>query len=514
MAPKRAMGRPAAVVRAVAKPKAKAKARGRAKARPGRGLGRMAMRRPAAKDADTTGKPEGHFRRLSTVEAAAFGKMGYIWLKDAVYYGRAIDVVASVKGFRLEEGQMVLEVKVHGTKSEEFLREMSGRPSRTATVHVCDLTCPETVTGAAYLHGKLYKPVDISGEAWFSNLQQVEGVVAGEDELAALREEARKREGEEDPPREKAKEKKKKKDKSRERKAPKERKEEVSPASSSLEVGQRALAGVFGDTGLDPDPGQRKVWMKKARKLGKSKKKKKKKKKKSDSGEESSYSSGSASSSTTIVTGGGLFETEGKLKAIWMRYPGTLSAAAVGEARQSLMTTSGTIWDVSKEHLPPLMTQYGRMNILPGMSPAMAQEALSLCVGIDMLLQGKVAASCDLLCQRLKSLEAIGRGSHWQMARQLELVRLDNHGITNEEEALGAARRAREENRLKAFTMKPPSSGGGDFGYGGNGQGKGKKKDAKSFGKGRSDDPSKGRNENNNRRDDRQRWQKKDQKDG
>lgn len=44
-----------------------------------------------------------------------------------------------------------------------------------------------------------------------------------------------------------------------------------------LEVGQKALADIYGQTGLDPDPSRRKRILKKARRLGKAKKKKKKK---------------------------------------------------------------------------------------------------------------------------------------------------------------------------------------------------------------------------------------------
>ena len=500
MPPKRMMGRPAA--RVIAKAKAKPKAKAAAKARGGR-----VRKRPAAMAVvPVPDKPAGAFKRLANVEVTDLGGLGVIWLKDASYYQQAIDVVGRIKGFQLKDGKLMLDFRVSGTQSEAFLKEMSGRPDRLAEVHVCELSCPEMVTGSNYLHARLFKQVNIDDRTWFSNLEGGGLEEEGHDEMAKLRREAEAAAGEVRPPRE-AKEKKEKKTKGDE--APRESKKGVVDED---EPGKKSLESVFGGTALDPDPKARHALLKKARKLGKSKKKKKKKKR-SSSSKGSGEGSGDSSSTTSLMLESSLFESEKRMKVIWRKYPGALTASAIGDARENLMTAAGTLWEIDKQQIPPLMTHYGRTNILPGMAPAMSQEVLTLCVAVDQLLQGRVATCSDLLCQRIKSLEAIGRGNHWQVARQLELVRAESHSITNDDEALQAARRAKEEWRLKAMTSKAPSGSGGDGNYGNNWRGKGqnqKGKDTKGQGKGRSDDH--GRGGGDYKKDDKGGWSKRDQK--
>ena len=98
------------------------------------------------------------------------------------------------------------------------------------------------------------------------------------------------------------------------------------------------------------------------------------------------------------------------MKTIWRRYPGSLAATSLWEARQSLMTASGVLWDVDRKSLPPITTQYTRQHLAAGMSPPMLQEALTISACLDGLLQGKVAWTADVLAQRLKSLENFKRG--------------------------------------------------------------------------------------------------------
>ena len=49
----------------------------------------------------------------------------------------------------------------------------------------------------------------------------------------------------------------------------------------------------------------------------------------------------------------------------------------------------------------------------------MAQEILTLAQAADFMLIGKIAAAADVVCQRIKSLEAVAKGSHWSTGRQL-----------------------------------------------------------------------------------------------
>ena len=459
-----------------------------------------ALRRPAARVRPPRAGVAAPMKKLRDVSAADLSKLSYIRLKDAGYYGRQIEAAGLVKSVQMEGGRMVLEVQITGTQDEDFLKEMSGRKGRKAVVHVCEAACPHDITGANYLHGIDFEEIRLEDKAWYSNLQETGR--EEHDELEALRAEAEKGDGGEAPlPKEKKEKKRRRKEEE------KEKKNEKSSQDEEVEPGKKKLAVVFGDTALDPDPKVRGKWIKKARRAGKSKKKKKKKKKsQSETGgtdeDDSSYSDSSS------PAGSGLFDSERRMKTIWRRYPGALTSAAVGEARDCLLTTAGTLWDIDKTQIPPLLTHYGRSNILPHMSPAMAQECLTLCVSVDFLLQGRIAACADLLSQRIKALEAMSRGSSWQIARQMELVRLDSHGITDEAEAYQAAKRAREEARLRAATGRGTGSNDGYHGGGGQGRG-GKGKNGKgNNNKGRTDDGGRGKQDSG--KDDKGRWGKKD----
>ena len=118
------------------------------------------------------------------------------------------------------------------------------------------------------------------------------------------------------------------------------------------------------------------------------------------------------------------------MKLIWRQYPGALAASSLIDAREMLMTSSGTLWDVDHTQLPPIATQFVRMRLSSHMSPPMLQDALTLSTCIDGLLTGRVASTVDVLFQRRKAFENVSRGSHWTVGRQLELVRSDLAGLT------------------------------------------------------------------------------------
>ena len=442
------------------------------------------------------------FKYLADVEATGLLGLGKIWLKDAMYYLRPVEVVGKITGLESDpEGRLMVNFKVSGTRDDGLLREMSGKRDRLAKVHVCPGHCPANTTGEAFLHARLYRKIEGEGEGWFTNLEVVPIEDEREDELELLRKAAalEGRTREEASPREekKSKKEKKRKERSPEKGGKKEKEPEV-----ELEPGQKELTVVYGGTALDPDHQVRERQLKKARKVGRSSKKKKKKKK-SDGG--SSSGSGSSSTSSDLDDGRGLFENERKMKLIWRKYPGSLAASAVMEARENLISSAGTLWGVEKG-VPPVLTQYGRVHLLPLMGGAMSQEALTLCVSLDLLLQGKVASCADVIAQRVKALESTARGNHWQVSRQLELIRSEIQGIADEQETLQAARRAREEAKLKSMASKAPGFGGGERPYDGRG-GKGKNKDAKGSGKQRADEAGKGRQDG--KKDDKGGWQKK-----
>ena len=260
---------------------------------------------------------------------------------------------------------------------------------------------------------------------------------------------------------------------------------------------------------MDPEASRRAKILRKARKIGKADRKKRKRREKGSSDSKTSSSSKSSGSTSTDYGNESLFEDEKRLRAIWRRCPGALTSRSIQEIKRNLMTSTGMVWDVNKSALPPLYTQYGRQVIMPSMSAALQQETLTICQGLDLLAQGYVASCMDLMNQRLKSLEALSKGSHWSLCRQYELVRVEESGMTEETERLGAARRAREEEKLRTLMVRPSSGKGGETSQGGKTR---KGKDGKGGYKGQSGDGGKSKGAQGGKEDSRGSWQRKTEK--
>ena len=468
---------------------------------------RVGVRRPAAALGEAA--PQRPRRLLGDLSIPELSRLGAVWLKKAAYYHQEIDVAGKVLGVRVNEGQVFVDMEATGTEDEAFLRAVTGKEGRRVAVHICAPDCANVLTDEFLVHGREFEAVDLDKVPWYKNLVQVGPELAGEvDELARMREEAEKRVAERegrpgDSP--KAKKVKEKKDKKKEKDVvdtTSKKKKRSSEDSEDLVVGQKELSALYSKTALDPDPKQRRRVLKRARKLGRGGKKKKKR----STSSSKTTSSSSSSRSSGQYAHGGLFSSEKKMQLIWRRYPGALAASALIDAKEMLLTASGTMWDVDHKQLPPLATQFVRQQLAPGMSPAMLQEALTISCCIDNLLLGKPATACDVLFQRLKALENVSKGSHWSVGRQLELVRSDQSGLTNETEGLDAARRAREEERLRSVMTRPV---GGRPAEGTNAP-KGKKgKDSKGTGKGGSEENRRGKG-GDGKKDTKGSWQKTD----
>lgn len=310
------------------------------------------LRRPAGRHERAVPPAPVAGRLLRDLQFGELQRLDFVVLRNAKYYGRLVDVGGCVQGVRVTGSQLYLDLKVTGTKDDSVLRAMSGKASRMMEVHICDSPCSTPVDGEFLVHGETFEVVDRSEEAWYTNLEAVIPEAEERDELEKLRAAARGVEEAPKPPEEKeAKTKKKKKDKKKkkekkdsdvkkrreaspskkEKKAEveaKRRKAEDASSSSSSEVsdekvGEKSLQAVFEGTGLDPDYRKRMKFLRRARKVGK--KTKKKKKKKGSQGSDSSQSS-SSSSGKSDEDHRGLFEPERKIKAIWRKCPGALTA--------------------------------------------------------------------------------------------------------------------------------------------------------------------------------------------
>eukprot|EP00435_Cladocopium_sp_Y103_P042375 s1207_g11.t1 len=478
-----------------------------------------ALKRPAAKsepkkkpsrrkpEEDESSKEPTAYKRFAEVDLRTLTQLGSVVLQDAKYYGRTCPVAGFFQGLVTEGHNTFAKLKVTGTKHEELLRVLSGRKDRLVQIHLCEEGCTEQLTDEVLLHGHGFEPVELSRVPWLTNLQGAHEPEEVEDEMAELR-------AIQDKLAKEAKEKDKKGDKKeKKRKSRGEGEEGRNPRSpkgetEELELGQKSLEAVFKNTGMDPDPIRRAKVLKKARKLGKSGKKKKKKKEKGTSSSSPSASSTPSESSEEDYGTEGLFEEEKRLRTIWKKCPGALSARSIQEIKRNLLTSSGTMWEINKSSLPPILTQYGRQVVMGGMSASLQQETLTICQSLDLLARGSVASCMDLLMQRLKSLEALGKGAHWSYCRQLELIRVEEGGITEDQEKLSAARRAREEERLKSLIARPPGSKGAEGSQGGKAR-KGKEKGAS---KGSTGDGDRGKGGQGGRDDPKGTWQKKPEK--
>ena len=339
-----------------------------------------------------------------------------IHLKKAQYYASEVDIVGKILSAKVEGNQIFAEMSVRGMKDESLLKLLSGKGNRGLTIHVCPKDCGNVLSDETLVHGKSFVGVQGDESPWMSNLVEVIPDVPVEDELKKLREEQERleelRRGErKSPKREKKKDKKSKKknraksDEGEEAKPKKSKKKKAEDSTSEeLEVGQKSLREVYGQTGLDPDPKRRNRLAKKAKRVGK-----KKKKKKSASGEEEESDSSGTTSTSSVDGGAGLFDGEQKLQSIWKRYPGALANSASNEDRQHLVAASGVVWAVDKTKVSPVFTLYSRQCLMPLMNPPMAQETITISQCLDYLLQGHIAAGCDILAQRLKALESSAR---------------------------------------------------------------------------------------------------------
>lgn len=144
-----------------------------------------ARRRPAAREPpERRGDSQ---KKLVDVEVAALGTMGTIYLKDALYYGRPIEICGHVQGVRTVGPEVTMDLKVSGATDDALLRALSGREGKMIEVHICDEKCSQVLTGEALVHGRHYEKVSKEDKEWFGNMEAVVPGREAEDELRGLR---------------------------------------------------------------------------------------------------------------------------------------------------------------------------------------------------------------------------------------------------------------------------------------------------------------------------------------
>lgn len=365
-----------------------------------------------------------------------------IELMEATYWAESVKAVCKMEGIEMADGEVYLKAQLMGTQSERLLKVASGLPGRRVLLHLCPYSCKGAPHREDTIHVSKFREVTGERDAWMSNL--VAGPEEGEDDLARLRSDQQLREakaGQREPS-----EKGRRRSRSRRRRSRSRRRK-----GAQLKVEQqKALAALYKDTGVDPDPAVRRRFRRKAAKLARKKK--------------AVISSSSGSSSSTGEDGElatddpNLFGGSSRSQVIGKRLPGTLAAAALDEASETLITQEGGVWDLQTGPLPPLFMRYFRQQLSAKMTPAMAREAQSLAYLLDLLVRGRPAEALDLGAQRLKALEAQAGGAHYSVAQQVELLPKDTASMSSTLEMQEAARRAREEGRVRMDTSRPYGS--------------------------------------------------------
>jgi hypothetical protein len=398
-----------------------------------------------------------------------------------VYFKNTIQLAGKVIKEELEDGEREVHLELTGTKSEQLLQFGTGQRTAAVRVHLCRDDCPQSRENPDLVHGKTIQKITEGGvKTWETNL-----IVEGEGTLLQADHERWRKEEEERRKRRRSsstsKEKRKKKKKKKDKKAVTTGENLAgAPDTKKARVGSKAharktLESCFGNTGLDPNPKVRRRIARRAKKAVK---------KARDS---STSTTSSTSSEESSGDAGSLLEDRSKVHRLAARAPGVLTASSVLNMSQFLTQISGSGWEPEAPGVQPLLSLYNRVYISGKLSGGMQREFHTLCHCGDLLLQGRLAESLDVMVQRLKSLELVGQGTPWQTAQKLELVPPSEAVISTRQEH----QLARKEAKLDQ-AVKPSSSASAPE----KGKGKGKSKfqekgKDKNKGKGKEGDPKK-----------------------
>ena len=371
------------------------------------------------------------------------------------YWEAPAKAVVRVQEVNLRKGELYLRGPVLGTQSEQLLRAASEREHHVVDVHLCPQVCTGGPHAEGLMHARVLRRLGAHREAWMTNMVPEERRPDQVDELAEIRADQERmqkdrgrragdvREGEV-PPGDSSEEKAEKKRSKHKKKKRKDWKVE----------GQKEVAAVFKHTGADPDPSVRRTFRRRAARLAHKRSK----------GVSGSGSSSSSSSSSPTRSDASLFGAAGRVQLIGKKLPGTLSAAAVEEIAENLVTSEGGLWEVGTGPLPPLYLRYFKSHLSSKMAPAMAREAHTLCHALDLMVRGRIAESLDLCSQRVKALEMMANGCHYTVAQQQELLPREGITISTTAEFQEAARRAREDGKARAEASRPYGTRGAGAG--------------------------------------------------
>ena len=488
--------RPLGVAKAGAK--AKAKARVRARALPAGVLRRPARLGPHAGEEPEELGVEANSEKFTAGEVVVARDLPletwqaglHIAVVKGIYWEEEVTLAGRVQGLVTQGEQVLLRLRLEGTQNESLVKWAGANPQSWLEVDLCGKECPLLSKDGLVHCQRLQKILPGKQAAWMDNLVAGGGAGAVEDEMHKLRDRQRELAGQTHQPVRReggGKPKASSSGTSEEGKKKRKRKKKKKKKDKAKNSGTKTLAAVFGSTGLDPEPTQRKRFRRRARRIAK---------KKGPKGSSSSSGSSTSSEDSDASTGAGsqLFGEEVRVKRVWKRSPGSLTLSTLEMMQQAVVTQSGQPWDLDRSSVPPIFSQYWRLALQSRMGGAMGRESQTLCFLQDLLLQGKVAAACDVVTQRLKGLEQIAAGGHFTVAQRPELVPIEASLMTSPSEALEAARLHRADVKARASSARPWEKRS-DWERKEEPKGKGKTKDQKGKGKGKGENAGQGKDE-------------------
>eukprot|EP00435_Cladocopium_sp_Y103_P013386 s2009_g3.t1 len=400
-----------------------------------------------------------NFEKIAVDEKAAgcssYRKGDWILLEEAVYFKQTIQAAGRVVKEEIDGEDRELQLELTGTKSEDLLKFATGQGQGLCRLHLCRSGCDQTRENPDLLHGRHLQKLPEGGEkTWEINLLQ-------ERETDLLRaDHERWRKGEEDK-KKRARSTSSSRDKKEKKKKKKKKKEEkevvgekASPERKKARLGskahaQKSLEACFANTGLDPNQRVRqKIARRAKRALRKSR----------DSSTSTSSGSSSKGSSGDETT---LLEDRSKVHRLADRSPGVLTAASISTMARYLTQVTSTGWETGTTKVPPLFSLYTRVYVSTRLSGGQLREFMTLSHASDLLLQGRVSESLDILTQRMKSLELVGQGTGWQLAQKLELIPPLEAGMSSRQEHQIARRENRLDQQVKGATSSTFEKGKG-----------------------------------------------------
>ena len=222
---------------------------------------------------------------------------------------------------------------------------------------------------------------------------------------------------------------------------------------------------MFSHSGLDPEKRARNHQRRKAQRYAQ--------RSRSKRGDSKSSSSGHGAG----LKGQTIFGEHQRVRAVALNFPGVLSAQAIEDMAELMLTEAGQQTSQQEGWMPTLL-RYFRQMLSRKVSGPMNRELHTLCTVGDLVIRGRLPEAMDTLIQRVKSLEAQAGGLPWTSAQRLELLPSDTATLSSRQELKIATTEQRAEALAHQSTSWWSKGGGKDQSKGeknDKGKGKGKK---------------------------------------